>query len=42
VIVPLLFILGIKRDSVEHLKHLSTILGIAYVVYYGKQLVLNT
>ena len=41
VIVPLLFILGIKRDSIEHLKHLSTILGIAYIVYYGKQLVLN-
>ena len=41
VIIPLLFILGIKKNSIEHLKHLATILGIGYIVYYGKQLVSN-
>lgn len=40
VIIPLFFVLGIKRN-IEHLKHLASILGIGYVVYYGKQLVLN-
>lgn len=40
VIIPLFFVLGIKRDVI-HLKHLASILGIGYVVYYGKQLVLN-
>ena len=41
IIVPLLFILGIKRDSIEHLKHLSTIIGIIYILYHGKELVLK-
>jgi len=40
VIIPLFFVLGIKRNIV-HLKHLASILGIGYIVYYGKQLVLN-
>ena len=40
VIIPLFFVLGIKRNT-EHLKHLASILGIGYIVYYGKQLVLN-
>ena len=39
IIIPLLFILGIKRDSVSHLKHLATILGIGHIVYHGKQIV---
>lgn len=41
VVVPLLFILGIKRDEIAHLKHVSTIIGIGYIVHYGKKLVLN-
>lgn len=40
VIIPLFFVLGIKRNTV-HLKHLASILGIGYIVYNGKQLVLN-
>jgi len=40
VIIPLFFVLGIKRNTI-HLKHLASILGIGYIVYYGKQLVLN-
>ena len=40
IIIPLFFVLGMKR-SIEHLKHLASILGIGYIVYYGKQLVFN-
>lgn len=40
VIIPLFFVLGFKRN-IGHLKHLASILGIGYIVYYGKQLVLN-